>query len=172
MSRHRNSLPLPDYVLRKCRKSGDGCLIWIGCLTTRSGPYFALAGVTEHNPRRILWKESGRTLRAGFMFFKPACHPQCLEPEHQNYRHRALVLRSMNKAGRMNTPARAAKLALLARARSSMNDDMVLRMRERYADVVDVSLVAREFGVSREQAYRVCTYKSWRITTPFSGLAR
>lgn len=165
------TVDLEKYLLRKCKPQGDGCLVWIGAIL-RNAPVINLRGLKTRSVRQLLWAKRGRVLRSGWIFCRPDCHAHCVEPQHQCYRSRSLVMRDAAKSGgKLDNEARRIALTRYARAnRSSLDAETVARMRERYDETGNAAQVGREFNVDHRSAHAILRHKRWRATTPFSSL--
>lgn len=164
---------LAAYIRDRCRVDGD-CLLWMGAVNQRGTPVFRMKCCGTRDPRRVYWEASGRELKHGHVFLKPACDERCLEPAHQHHVTRRRSAQIAAKQGRMSCGAAhalAIRNAIRSKPHVILSEEIAAKLRERYAEIGNAAQVAREFGYSHSLVHRVVRNQSWRATTPFSGLA-
>lgn len=144
-----------DRFWAKVEKT-DGCWNWKGAMNAGGYGSFGVEGVT-YLAHRLSWGMSNKTDPAGLYVCHRCDNPRCVRPDHlflgtatDNVNDRDSKRRGRWR-GRPGTTNSLAKLT----------DDSVRKMRRRQSDGASYTDLAREFGVTRMVAWRICQRRSW-----------
>lgn len=97
-------------------------------------------------------------------------NPACMNPELSGLRTRQWVIKRAVAAGKIHTPAAAAKIAAHRRGTGKLSGEAEAD-RIRSADPAEIQSLCTEIGISRQMAWRIRTGLSWRqYGSPWAGL--
>ena len=153
-------------IVAKCTEEGD-CWLWRGAV--HCGMPVVRHNNRVVNVRRYIAQHIQGSVVDGKLASTRCGNPQCCAPEHVDMiTRKELQRRTAKTTKNQQRPSRNYKLAIKARARSTLNDELVAQIRA--SDLTGRELAAL-YGVSLSSIQKARNYQSWRdYRSPFAQL--
>lgn len=153
-----------DDILARCTEEGE-CLLWSQGTTGQGYPCGAFNNLKSVNVRRWVAAQCGLEVD-GLRVLTRCRHKLCLATAHLFVLSAGDANRWMARHGELSTPAVCAARAITARKRpgTKLTMEKARLMRARRDEGAVLSVLAGEFGVSPDTAWKVVSNQSWRET--------
>jgi hypothetical protein len=143
------------------KRGPDGCWEWVGGRNTAGYGLIKINGRTMHVTRYILGVKIGRPLIASELALHRCDNPPCVNPDHlfvgstkDNYDD--MVAKGRHRFPGTGTPQRGE-----AHPKTTLTDDSVISIRERFANGEARAVLARDFGVTWSTIDRIVKRLVW-----------
>ena len=132
----------------------NGCLLWTGA-TNEKGYGQTTVGRRRYYVHRLAWEFHNRVpIPAGWVVMHICDEPSCANPKHLKIGTQLDNMRDASLKGRTTGGERSAQ--------AKLTWEQVRIIRARYARGESQGVLAREFGVSRQNIGRIVNEQGWR----------
>lgn len=158
-----------EYLLKKIKdrcKVCDECWIWTQSINNKNQPQMCHLGKGGQMVRRIAYVANGGTISKGYVVtaIDDCNNPHCCNPEHIQAVSRARILKRAYSTGRRNVAMEidARRRKAVAQGWAKLNLEKVEIIRQRLAQGIPKTHIAREFDVSEKTIYSIDRGLHWK----------
>lgn len=163
MTRPRNSASL-ESMIANCEWDGD-CLIWQGDRTSPGYPLASIKSGRRISARVVMLELAGKKRPAGAVAITTCGCKACLNLEHLKWGTRKEAQQAAAARGVFNRPDHVIRNRL--RHFRTLSDDAIAEIR---ASGKDPATVATEYGISKDYAQKLISYRARVPANPFAGM--
>ena len=163
MTRQRNSASL-ESMIANCEWDGD-CLIWQGDRTNAGYPIASKSTGARISARVVMLELAGKKRPAGAVAITTCGCKACLNLEHLKWGTRKEALQAAAERGAFNRLDNVIRNRL--RHFRTLSDDQISEIR---ASGKDPATVASEYGISKNYAQKIISYKARVPRNAFAGM--
>lgn len=163
MTRQRNSASL-ESMIANCEWDGD-CLIWTGDRTNAGYPLASIKGGRRISAKVVMLELSGKKRPTGAVAISTCGCKACLNLEHLKWGTRKEAQRAAAARGVFNRPDHVIRNRL-SHFRT-LSDDQISEIR---ASGKDPATIASEYGISKNYAQKLISYRARVPRNAFAGM--